>query len=42
LQLVREMRGGITAPRSMEAVADDMAAVYLGVVSSSAVSIDAA
>jgi glycosyltransferase involved in cell wall biosynthesis len=30
--LVREMRGRITAPRSMEAVVDDMAMVYSAVV----------
>src|SRR5262249_62241439 len=30
-RLVREMRGNITAPRSMEAVADDMATVYSAV-----------
>jgi glycosyltransferase involved in cell wall biosynthesis len=40
--LVREMRGRITAPRSMEAVVDDMAMVYSAVVTANAVPIGAA
>jgi hypothetical protein len=36
------MRGRITAPRSMEAVVDDMAMVYSAVVTANAVPIGAA
>jgi glycosyltransferase involved in cell wall biosynthesis len=40
--LVQQMCGRITRPRSMEAVADDMAAIYSAVIAASAVSIGAA